>query len=131
MYKDTQNLYFLKPCNWLNYIIYVVQPEIINGVTDLLENETNPIVFSCEATGEPVPTISWYFNGIMIDVSNITKYISSNSSSGTFINSSLIIVNAQSADVGAYTCEAENIIGSDRSSGVLTINGKCCRHIYW
>ena len=33
-------------------------------------------------------------------------------------------MSAQSSDVGKYTCHAENIIGTDRSSGILTVNGK-------
>ena len=90
----------------------------------MLENETNPITFSCEAIGEPVPNISWYFNGKLIDVSNASKYIISNSSNGTMIISLLTIMNTQSSDVGRYTCFAENFIGNDRSSGVLTVNGK-------
>ena len=44
--------------------------------------------------------------------------------------SSLTITNAQSSDVGTYTCHAENIIGSDRSSGVLTVNGNCDSNNY-
>ena len=90
----------------------------------MLENETNPITFSCQAIGEPVPNINWYFNGEMIDVSNISKYIISNSSNGTMVISLITILNTQSSDVGRYTCVAENIIGSEQNSGVLTVNGK-------
>ena len=42
----------------------------------------------------------------------------------SIIESTLVIINAESSDVGTYTCEAENIIGIDRSSGILTVNGK-------
>ena len=107
-----------KPC-----VFYVDQAEITDGVIDMLENETNPIIFSCQATGEPIPTISWYFNGAMIIVSNASKYYISNTSNGTMVTSALAIVNAQSPDVGTYTCYAENIIGADSSSGILTVNG--------
>ena len=38
-------------------------------------------------------------------------------------------MNTQSFDVGTYTCHAENFIGIDKSSGILTINGKyVCMH---
>ena len=89
----------------------------------MLENETNPIIFSCQATGEPVPSISWYFNGVMI---NESKYNVSNTLRETTVTSLLTITNANSFDVGTYTCQAENIIGIDQSSGVLTVNGKHC-----
>ena len=98
----------------------------------MLENETNPITFSCQAIGEPVPNISWYFNSVIINVSNASKYIISDSSNGTMVISLLTIINTQSSDVGKYTCFAENIIGSEQSSGVLTVNSKdsCSEYKY-
>ena len=90
----------------------------------MLENETNPVTFSCRATGEPIPSIIWYYNGFMINVSDESEYRVSSSMNDIFIASYLTIMNAQSYDVGIYTCEAENFIGNDSSSGVLTINGK-------
>ena len=98
---------------------------MIDEVTDLLQNETiSSSIFTCVATGEPVPNISWYFNDTTLLVSDASKYSISNSLNGTVIKSLLTIVSAQSSDVGKYTCHAENIIGTDRSSGVLTVNGK-------
>ena len=97
---------------------------MIDEVSDLLENETISSTFTCEATGEPVPNISWYFNDSTLLVSDASKYSISNSLNGTVIKSLLTIVSAQSSDVGKYTCHAENIIGTDRSSGILTVNGK-------
>ena len=107
-----------------NYYLHVVQAKVTKELIDLLENETNPVTFRCQSIGEPVPTISWYFNDVMINASNSSDYNVSNTMNGTVVTSSLTIVNAQSSDVGTYTCHAENIIGSDRSSAVLTVNGK-------
>ena len=39
------------------------------------------------------------------------------------IESNLSITDVELSDVGTYTCEAENIIGKDQSSGVLAVNG--------
>ena len=102
----------------------LVQAEIIDPVADMLENETNPITFSCQAAGEPVPIVSWYFNSVMINKSDASEYNVSDSLNEIMVTSSLTIINAQSSDVGTYTCHAENIIGIDRSSGILTVNGK-------
>ena len=88
---------------------------------DLLENETNPVTFTCGATGEPVPTISWYFNTMLL---NASDYIILNTMREKVIESSLIIINPQLFDAGTYTCRAENVISSDSSAGILTINGK-------
>ena len=85
----------------------------------------------CQAIGVPVPHISWYFNGVMVNLSDSSKY----NSSSMYLNESIIesilnIINAESSDVGAYTCEAENIIGTGHTSGVLTVNGKyACIHV--
>ena len=89
----------------------------------MLENETNPITFNCQAIGEPVPNIDWYFKGVMINVSNASKYNISNTSNETTVTSLLMISNIKSSDVGTYTCVAENIIGTDQSPGILTVNG--------
>ena len=62
----------------------------------------------------------------MINVSNASKYNVSNTLRETTATSLLTISNANSSDVGTYTCQAENIIGIDQSSGVLTVNGKHC-----
>ena len=110
--------------NLYEIFTYIVQAEVIIDVADLLENETNPIIFSCQATGEPVPSISWYFKGVMINVSDTSKYNISTTLNEIIATSLLTIINAKSSDVGTYTCQAENIIGIDQSSGILTVNGK-------
>ena len=85
-------------------------------------NET-PITFSCEATGEPVPIISWYFNVVWINDTN--KYNISKFVNGTVVTSVLTIQNIQSCDGGTYTCKAKNNIGNIiRKSAVLTVKGK-------
>ena len=88
---------------------------------DLLENDIGPVLFFCVAIGEPVPTISWYFNTMLL--SDSSDFIITTTVRGTVIDSSLIIMNPQSA-AGLYICDAENVIGSDISAGMLTMNGK-------
>ena len=76
--------------------------------------------------GEPVPDISWYFNDVMINVSdNSSKYmIMSRSLNTTTTENTLTVYNVTSSDVGTYTCHASNIIESVTSSGVLTVTSK-------
>ena len=73
--------------------------------------------------GEPVPDISWYFNDVMINVSdNSSKYmIMSRSLNITTSENTLTVYNVTSSDVGTYTCDSSNIIGSVESSGILTV----------
>ena len=76
--------------------------------------------------GEPVPDISWYFNSAMINVSdNSSKYtIMSRSLNITTTENTLTVYNVTSSDVGTYTCNSSNIIGSVTSSGILTVTSK-------
>ena len=128
--SDTKSINITVQCKFIFCLIYlesylfIVQTEVISDVTDLLENETNPIIFNCQVTGEPVPSISWYFKGVMINVSDASEYSISNTLIETTFTSLLTIINVKSSDAGTYTCQAENIIGIDQSSGILTVNGK-------
>ena len=110
----------------------LVIPAISPEVMDQTQNEGDAAFFSCQATGEPVPTISWYFNGTLVDEANTMKYtISMKSLNITTINSTLTIMNVQSSDVGTYTCNATNVVSTDTSSGVLTVNGELLLMKVW
>ena len=78
-------------------------------------NEGSNAVFICNVTGEPVPTINWYFNGVLLMGNTPNHIIATNE---------LEIFNVQSFDVGTYTCNATNVVSTDTSSGVLTVNGE-------
>ena len=90
---------------------------------DEIQDEGDTASFTCQATGEPVPIISWYFNGALL-TDGATHTISETSVNTTIINSTLIIISVESSDVGTYTCNATNVVSSDTISGVLTVNGE-------
>ena len=100
----------------------VVTPTISPEVMDQIQDEGDTASFTCQAIGEPVPTISWYFNGAYPN--GATHTISETSVNTTIINSTLTIMSVESSDVGTYTCNATNLVSSDTSSGVLTVNGE-------
>ena len=104
-------------------IFVLVLPEINYHLVDVTVNETQNANFICQAIGEPSPTITWYFNGIVMDLSDRSKYNGHLLTLSGNILSFLTIINAVSSDAGIYTCQAENIIGSDQTSGILTVNG--------
>ena len=83
------------------------------------------VSFTCQATGGPVPTVSWYFNGAPVDEANMMKYtISMMSVNTTTIDSRLTIMSVESSDVGTYTCNATNVVSSDTNSRALTVDGE-------
>ena len=110
----------------------LVPPEITLPLVDMTINETDNVDFVCRGFGEPFPDIRWYFNGAMISLSEQSKYGISLFPLDQNILSILFVINVQSSDVGTYTCETVNIIGTDQTSGILTVNGihLCnCRHV--
>ena len=106
--------------------VCLVIPDISPEVMNQTENEGETASFTCQATGEPVPMIRWYFNGTPVNNDNdVDKYeISETSIDTTTISSMLTIMSVESSDVGTYTCNATNVVSSDNSSGVLTVNGE-------
>ena len=104
----------------------VVIPSISVLINNEIRNQADNITFLCQAVGEPVPDISWYFNGVMINVSdNSSKYIiMSRSLNITTTENTLTVYNVTSSDVGTYSCNATNIVGNDSNSGHLQVNGK-------
>ena len=107
----------------------LVASSIINTIANNTINETDSVNFTCRATGEPVPNIAWDLNGIMINISDTSKYrIESRSINTTTTENTLTVYNVTSSNVGTYTCNATNIIGSnliadDQTSGYLEVNG--------
>ena len=105
---------------------FTVIPSINNSIENKIRNQTESVTFLCEPVSEPVPDISWYFNGVMINVSdNSSKYmIVSRSLNITTTENTLTVYNVTSSDVGTYTCNSSNFIGSITSSGILTVTSK-------
>ena len=105
---------------------FVVIPSIENLVDNEIRNQEENVTFLCKSVGEPVPDLSWYFNGVMINVSdNSSKYmIVSRSLNITTTENTLTVYNVTSSDVGTYTCNSSNIIGSVSSSGILTVTSE-------
>ena len=100
-------------------------PNVEISVNNEVRNKTENVTFLCQAVGKPVPDISWYFNGVMINVSdNSSKYIIvSRSLNITTTENTLTVYNVTSSDVGTYSCTATNTVGNDSTSAHLQVNG--------
>ena len=119
-------VYICVCCQQAVAFYFTVIPTISNSIITQIGDQTENVTFLCQAVGEPVPDISWYFNGVMINVSdNSSKYmIMSRSLNITTTENTLTVYNVTSSDVGTYTCNSSNIIGSVTSSGILTVTSK-------
>jgi len=87
-------------------------------------NEGDMVSITCQASGTPIPNISWYFNGASVDKTNIKYAISEMLLNPITKSSTLSIMNVELSDMGTYTCDATNVVSSDSSSGVLTVQGE-------
>ena len=93
----------------------------MNDTVIEIDEETS-ITFTCEATGDPMPTLMW---------SRTSKTLSDRVSMGNAVitedgsvSVKLTIINASREDTGEYVCTANNCVGNDSRSVQSTINGK-------
>ena len=59
----------------LQSLLFIIVIPSVGKINDEIRDQMENVTFVCEAVGEPVSDISWYFNDVMINVSD-------NSSSG-------------------------------------------------
>ena len=116
-----------------NEIFSVAEPLIITPIdnTTMLIHEGMNRSFTCEATGYPIPTVTWHrvdgssTDGVLINDNILTRDGSDNVlTGGGGVSANLVITNASRENAGVYMCSASNIIGSDSRS--ITI---VCKYI--
>lgn len=95
---------------------------IIDNLIDQTVTEGNAVTFSCQAVGEPIPIISWYFNNILVNQSAKYEILTERLNHSCRI-STLTVKSVEPSDAGTYTCYATNEVSTDYSSGVLSVNG--------
>ena len=90
----------------------------------------NTIFFSCVAYGNPNPSISWdrwgtaLSNGSQVTVHHEEVLVTNSWRGLSFVQSILELCRVKEADAGQYSCFAENTIGNDTASFVLTVNAQ-------
>ena len=92
------------------------KPEIATHPHNIRTREGQNVTIYCNATGNPVRTISWYKNEYPI--SNGFRIILSPG------YEQLTIRNVNRIDSGNYTCRGNNSVGAD-TSDASTINVQC------
>ncbi|XP_066533975.1 hemicentin-1 [Hoplias malabaricus] len=101
-----------------NFHLNIYVPPSIDGPAEehVVETISNPVTFSCDATGIPPPSLTWIKNGRVIENSeSLEMHILSG-------GSKLQIARSQLSDSGTYICLASNIEGKARKSYHLTIH---------
>ncbi|KAG5850585.1 hypothetical protein ANANG_G00084020 [Anguilla anguilla] len=92
-------------------------PPVITGQTHAPENISvvvkNPVALTCEASGIPLPAITWLKDGRPISMSNSVRVISG--------GRTLRLMHARVEDAGRYTCIVSNTAGEERKNFDLEI----------
>ncbi|XP_061867610.1 hemicentin-2 [Colius striatus] len=102
----------------LHYELEVLAaPAIRRGTGALAEEVTaainGTISFKCEATGHPLPLVSWLWNDVPIEVGPRHQLLEG----GTVLQ----VAALEAGDSGSYTCVAENAAGSAEKHFALTV----------
>ncbi|KAF4017080.1 hypothetical protein G4228_009334 [Cervus hanglu yarkandensis] len=88
------------------------QPEFLKQPTNIYAHESMDIVFECEVTGKPTPTVKWVKNGDMVIPSDYFKIVKEHN---------LQILGLVKSDEGFYQCIAENDVGNAQAGAQLII----------
>ncbi|EFP11257.1 CRE-TTN-1 protein [Caenorhabditis remanei] len=85
-----------------------IKPKFLEPLVNCSTCEGNEIVLECCVTGKPIPTITWYKDGLKLIIEN--RMLQYTDRKGV---SRLNIMNVVMDDAGEYTCEAVNTLGKD------------------
>ncbi|MCJ8737399.1 hypothetical protein PDJAM_G00023460 [Pangasius djambal] len=89
-----------------------VPPQFLKRPTNTYAHEATDIVFECEATGSPAPTIKWVKNGDAVVPSDYFRILK---------EENLQVQGLVKTDEGFYQCLAENEVGNIQASAQLII----------
>ncbi|XP_013374457.1 PREDICTED: neogenin isoform X5 [Chinchilla lanigera] len=88
------------------------QPEFLKQPANIYAHESMDIVFECEVTGKPTPTVKWVKNGDMVIPSDYFKIVKEHN---------LQVLGLVKSDEGFYQCIAENDVGNAQAGAQLII----------
>ena len=101
----------------------MVQPVIKISMDTAIEiNERANITLTCEAIGDPMPTLMWSRTENLSNRVSMNNYVVLTEDDSVSVN--LTIINATREDTGEYVCTANNCVGNDSRSVKIIINCK-------
>ncbi|XP_052618309.1 neogenin isoform X11 [Peromyscus californicus insignis] len=87
-------------------------PEFLKEPANIYAHESMDIVFECEVTGKPTPTVKWVKNGDVVIPSDYFKIVKEHN---------LQVLGLVKSDEGFYQCIAENDVGNTQAGAQLII----------
>jgi len=95
----------------MNRPIITDKAEITTHPSNETKTEGDNVTLTCNATGNPAPTISWTRDGSPLDINGNSSRIGF-----SLDEKELTITNVNRTDSGEYRCVAENGVGKDTSN---------------
>ncbi|XP_058702640.1 neogenin isoform X9 [Poecile atricapillus] len=89
-----------------------VPPTFLKRPANIYAHESMDIVFECEVTGKPAPTVKWVKNGDVVIPSDYFKIVKEHN---------LQVLGLVKSDEGFYQCIAENDVGNAQAGAQLII----------
>ncbi|KAJ6664142.1 hypothetical protein lerEdw1_008357 [Lerista edwardsae] len=87
-------------------------PEFLKQPSNIYAHESMDIVFECDVTGKPTPTVKWVKNGDVVIPSDYFKIVKEHN---------LQVLGLVKSDEGFYQCIAENDVGNVQAGAQLII----------
>ena len=102
-----------------NVFTLAVVPEITQGPVDTARKLGEDVIFTCNATGVPLPNITWSSDSSDVIMDQDDNIMIVDSVDGLTRESQLMIMDLKAADFQNYTCNATNMFGSDNATALL------------
>ena len=110
----------LQPLSHRNaFCIFLVVPVITQGPVDVASKVGESVTFTCNATGEPLPDITWSRDSGGVIMEQPGDIMITNITDGMTRQSQLMLINLKDSDFQNYTCNASNRFGSDSATALL------------
>uniref|UniRef100_A0A8C9W5F9 Neogenin 1 n=1 Tax=Scleropages formosus TaxID=113540 RepID=A0A8C9W5F9_SCLFO len=90
----------------------LTRPRFLKAPSNIYAHESMDIIFECEVTGSPPPTVKWVKNGDAVIPSDYFKIVNEHN---------LQVLGLVKSDEGFYQCLAENEAGNIQASAQLVI----------
>ena len=99
--------------------ILLVVPDIIQDPVDMARKVGETVTFSCNASGVPLPDITWSSDSDGTLAQGDNGVTITNNTVGMTRQSQLTLMNLEDNDFQNYTCTAANEFGSDDVTVIL------------
>ena len=99
-------------CKLILVYVFLVVPEITQGPDTAAKRLDEDVIFSCTATGVPLPNITWSGPDIQVEPNDDMVIDDTR-------QSQITVSGLQIDDFGTYTCTATNEFGSVNATALL------------